>query len=672
MYLEWLICCYMRITNQPFAYTAFVGMVFVSTLLNSCSDEKATNDNPPRVSVLLVDTDRKTRKIEENIYGQFLEHINHSVQDGLYAEQIRGQGFEGNDFETYWTTVENNGSATVINTPFEKGEKSIQLEANNGSAGIRQGRIYLQKDMEYQGSAWIKPQSGSLQTVLRFLDSAGNNIAELPLPTSGTDWQEVRFSFVSSKTDTQASLEIIASGTGSILLDFISLMSTENFKNGRLRSDLFKALSDLKPPFIRWPGGSFASIYRWKDGIGPHVSRVYHPNEIWGGYSDYYGFGTDEFLEMCRQLGSQPMIVLNATTTDPAAIQYAMDWVHYLLDPPTTYWGKIRAANGHPEPYTIPYFQIDNEPMNHGLTAVQYAEIVNAYGSQLRKIAPNSKIVACGQKRSNDMAWSQTVIELAGKNFDILGCHNYEYENDNFQSGLQRINNYLVDLRDYIQASDYPHIKLAILEWNLCRTYDWRAGLHTAGSLIMYERLSPQIDMTCPALLMRNTTDDPTWTAFIYHDHKSWFPGSGYLVEKLFRDHYAEKYLASTSGSFTDMPDRNQFFDSVSQMKPLNWKPGTVDAIATASEDGKRIIVKAVNYTGDSSVLLVRLQGSQLPANASVKMYSLSAELTAAASIEEPDKIKVTESVLPYSRDLAITLAPYAVVVVEIKDSDKQ
>ena len=123
-------------------------------------------------------------------------------------------------------------------------------------------------------------------------------------------------------------------------------------ESGKLRPDLLDALKGLDPAFIRWPGGSFASIYKWKDGIGPAVSRKYNPNTIWGGYSDYYGFGTDEFLELCRQLGSEPMIVLAATSTEPAQFEYAMDWVHYLLDPPTTEWGRRRAANGHPEPYT--------------------------------------------------------------------------------------------------------------------------------------------------------------------------------------------------------------------------------------------------------------------------------------------------------------------------------
>jgi alpha-N-arabinofuranosidase len=193
------------------------------------------------------------------------------------------------------------------------------------------------------------------------------------LKASGAAWQAVSFTFESASTDRQASLELVASGTGSVLVDFVSLMRASARRNGKLRPDLLAALKGLAPPFIRWPGGSYASVYRWKDGIGPAVSRKYTPNGIWGGYSDYYGFGTDEFLELCRQLGAAPMIVLAATSTDPAQLEYALEWVHYLVDPATTEWGRRRAANGHPEPYRVPYIQIDNEPMNHGLSPEGYA-----------------------------------------------------------------------------------------------------------------------------------------------------------------------------------------------------------------------------------------------------------------------------------------------------------
>ncbi|MEJ2004851.1 MAG: carbohydrate binding domain-containing protein, partial [Cyclobacteriaceae bacterium] len=634
-------------------------------LLTACQQTEQENhqDREPGVAVLLVDTDRKTGDLDDAVYGHFLEHINHSVVDGLYAEQIRGQGFEGSDFEMYWEIIDNEREVSVENVPFKNGEKSLRLHGDGGSAGIKQNRIYLQDGIEYNGSVWVKPEAGSPEVKVSIMDAPGNLISEIPLVTSGTDWQELSFSFNSSVTDTSATLEISTNGT--IFLDFISLMRADVRVNGKLRPDLLQALDDLKPPFLRWPGGSFASTYKWKDGIGPQVSRTYHPNEMWGGYPDYYGFGTDEFLELCRQLDTKPMIVLAATSTDPEEVQYAMDWVHYLIDPVSTEWGKMRAENGHPEPYDIPYFQIDNEPMNHGLTPDEYAEIVNVYGRRLREIAPHSEIVACGQKRSNDMIWSQKLIDIAGENFDILGCHNYEYEPENFQTGVRRIEDYLEKLQDYIRSSEHPTIKPTVLEWGLCRSYDWRAGLHAAGSLISYEKLG--LDMACPALLMRNSSDDPTWTAWIYHDHVSWFPGAAYVVQKLFREHYAPYYLASTSGTFRNLEDPSEFFDDISQMKPEDWQPGTVDAIATSSDDGSHLIIKAVNYTENDNILAVRLQGANIPDKGAGKSFTVKAGLMDSANLSDPNKIRPVEDILQYDKDMTIELEPYSVVVLNIE-----
>lgn len=621
----------------------------------------------PRVAVLLVDTDVVKTPIDERIYGQFLEHINHSVVDGLFAEQIRGAGFEGEDFKTYWEPFAERGQVEIADLDFKNGKKSVRISLTGGRAGIKQGRIYLEAGKTYDGSLWIKREKGSPKLALTVKGSNGDTIASVPLAVTGTDWQEVPFAFASNVRDTQASIEIAATGKGSLLIDFVSMMSADARKNGMLRPDLLQALGALHPAFIRWPGGSFASSYKWKDGIGPHVARVYHPNKIWGGYSDYYGFGTEEFLGLCRKINTEPLIVLPSQSTKAEDVQYAMEWVHYLNDPETTEWGKMRAANGHPEPYGVKFFQIDNEPMNNGFTPESYAEIVNVYGSQLRKIAPNARIVACGQKRSNDMNWSEKVIDIAGDNFDILGCHNYEYEPENFETGLRRLHDYLAKLCDYVRTSKHPKIEVAVLEWSLQHTYDWRAGLHTAGSLMMYEELSPGLTMTCPALLMRNTTDDPSWTSFIYHDHVSWFPGAGYVVEKLFREHFAERYLAFATGDFRDIPDRKRFFDKISTQIPQGWEPGAVDAIATQSADGRRIVIKAVNYRGERNTLLVRLQGAGIPEKAVATLHTITAGLTDAASLEHPDAIAPVSQSFNYAKDFAVDLEPYSVAVLEIR-----
>ena len=649
---------------SPSAVIAGPFSVAMSNLLAQSAGAAAGD---ARVAILLIDTERVTESIDKRIYGHFLEHINHSVVDGLYAEQIRGCGFEGKDFETYWETFSERGSVENADVEFRNGKKSVRLKCEGGRAGIRQGRIYVAAGQTYDGSLWVRREAGSARLTLRVIGSNGASIASAPLATAASGWEEIRYGFSSSVTDTQASVELVAEGAGTLLVDYFSMMRADARRDGMLRPDLVEAVRALAPPFIRWPGGSFASTYKWKDGIGPRVSRRYTPNVFWGGYSDYYGFGTDEFMGLCQRLGSEPLIVLPAPGTSPEQVQYAMDWVHYLNDPPTTEWGKVRASNGRAEPYGVRYFQIDNEPMNNGFTPDRYADIVNVYGSRLRQIAPGARIVACGQKRSNDLLWSQKVIDVAGKNFDILGVHNYEYEPQGFETGLRRIGNYLGKLRDYIRASPHPRIEIGVLEWNLSRTYDWRAGLHAAGILILYEQLSPALSMSCPALLMRNTTDDPTWTSFIYHDHVSWFPGSAYPVQKLFRAHYAERYVASTSGTFRDIANRKEFFDEIATMKPEDWRQGSVDAIATRSADGRRIVIKAVNYEGQRNLLYVRLQGGGVPEKASGMLHTITAGLRDAASLERPEAITPVSRRFEYAKEFTVELPGYTVAVVEIQ-----
>src|SRR5690349_9709140 len=148
-----------------------------------------------RVAVLLVDTDRVSTPIDERIYGQFLEHINHSVEDGLFAEQVRGAGFEGPDFETYWTTFAERGTAEVANVAFSNGNKSVRLRADGGRAGIRQSRIFVENGQRYDGSVWTRREEGTPELTLRVSGSRGDSIASVSLGSPGTEWQESRFSF---------------------------------------------------------------------------------------------------------------------------------------------------------------------------------------------------------------------------------------------------------------------------------------------------------------------------------------------------------------------------------------------------------------------------------------------------------------------------------------------
>src|SRR5262249_20203453 len=177
---------------------------------------------------------------------------------------------------------------------------------------------------------WINVEAGAPRLSLRILAPDGRGVAGRPPPPRARGWQGGAVSFPIAQTQRNATVEIVPAGRGAAPGGFVSLRRAELRKSGMLRPDLLEALKGLAPAFIRWPGGSFASTYKWQDGIGPLASRVYHPNAIWGGYSDYYGFGTDEYLELTRQLGADPLIALPAPDDTPASGEDGMNWGHYV------------------------------------------------------------------------------------------------------------------------------------------------------------------------------------------------------------------------------------------------------------------------------------------------------------------------------------------------------
>ena len=148
----------MKTDNKSYRSQSLVCFVTLSLLCLTGYSQESSGKllTGPGVAILNIDTDRSIGKIDLGVYGQFLEHINHSVVDGLFAEQVQGCGFEGKDFETFWKPFGDNGSATPVAVTFKNGEKSLQLKAQNGSAGISQGRFYFEGGNNYSGSVWIR------------------------------------------------------------------------------------------------------------------------------------------------------------------------------------------------------------------------------------------------------------------------------------------------------------------------------------------------------------------------------------------------------------------------------------------------------------------------------------------------------------------------------------
>ena len=159
-------------------------------------------------------TERVVTPIDERIYGHFLDYINHSVEDGLYAEQIQGCGLEGKDFETYWKAFSERGTVEIVDIEFRNGRKSVRLKPEVGRAGITHGRMYVDAGQNYDGSVWVGRSRLPEAHAPRCTGSRGEPIASLPLAAKGSDSEEIGCAFSSSVRDTQASVELAAAGIG--------------------------------------------------------------------------------------------------------------------------------------------------------------------------------------------------------------------------------------------------------------------------------------------------------------------------------------------------------------------------------------------------------------------------------------------------------------------------
>jgi alpha-N-arabinofuranosidase len=159
------------------------------------------------------------------------------------------------------------------------GNYTQKVTVENGEGGIKQNVFNLKVNENYNGSLWMHGNK-ALKLFVRFQD--GNKIlAETALGPVNLNWKKYKFTLKPSVASPKGEFVIYARGTGSVYIDQASLMPQEDEKIGGYRPDLYKALADLQPTHLRWPGGSYASGYHWKWGIGPQENRVRLPKPSW-------------------------------------------------------------------------------------------------------------------------------------------------------------------------------------------------------------------------------------------------------------------------------------------------------------------------------------------------------------------------------------------------------
>lgn len=178
-----------------------------------------------------------------------------------------------------------------------------------------------------------------------------------------------------------------------------------------MRKDVVDALKEIKVPVLRWPGGCFADEYHWKDGIGVKEKRKKMINTHWGGVLEDNSFGTDEYFELCGQLGCKTYVNGNVGS---GTVQEMSEWVEYMTFDGVSPMADLRKANGHEKPWKIDYFGVGNENWGCGgnMTPEYYANLYRRYQTYVRQYRNDAPIkkVCCGPNAS-DYFWTKDVMK---------------------------------------------------------------------------------------------------------------------------------------------------------------------------------------------------------------------------------------------------------------------
>lgn len=386
-----------------------------------------TPDEEPEATIR-IDLARRGADIPASMYGIFFEEINHAGDGGLYAELIQNRGFEDSSLPEGYTvkgdqifppadrTNHLTGARPHPDLSFRWNPDPIpawrfeQLEGSGASAELtreyplneasptalkvtlpEKGRIALSNcgfwgmNIEKGKGYYLRMNTSNGnrfegRAILKLVAEDGTEPCNRPLAIDpDRTWCEYTGQLTATGSDPHARFVIELEGTGTLLLDYVSLFP-ETFRNriNGLRKDIAQTLEALHPAFVRWPGGcivegiDLSNRIEWKKTIGDPKNRpgIY---DTWG-YRATMGFGYHEFLQFCEDIGAAGMFVCNAgigcqgrvgdacrEEDLDAFIQDALDAIDYALGDGTTEWSRKRVENGHPEPFPLQYVEIGNE-----------------------------------------------------------------------------------------------------------------------------------------------------------------------------------------------------------------------------------------------------------------------------------------------------------------------
>ena len=618
-------------------------------------------------NTITVSANKITATVQPTMWGIFFEDINLGADGGIYAEMVKNRSFEfytplmgwainQNKFNEGSVQVLNRQEQNIANPRYLRITKAVSTDTlgitNEGFRGMG-----IKKGLRYDFSVQYRQQAGVLKLHVELVSSTGKIIGSslfTPSVVTGNDWKKEGLSFTATDSTLKGKLNIWFEGEGKIDLDMISLFPEDTWKKraGGMRADMIQLLADMKPGFIRFPGGCIVEghdlslRYQWKKTIGPVEDRQLIINR-WNSefahrptpdYFQTFGLGFFEYFQLAEDIGAAPLPILNAGMAcqfntaelvpidqlDPY-VQDALDLIEFANGDATTQWGKVRTAMGHPAPFHLKMMGVGNE--NWG---PQYVERLKIFTKAIKARYPDFKLVNSSGTDPNGERFDYLNSELRKLNADIIDEHYYR-KPEWFLANAARYDDYprngaKIFAGEYAAQSDKT---VSIDNKNNAQT-----AIAEAAFMTGLERNAAVVNLASYAPLFAHI-DGWQWTPdLIWVNNLQSYGTPNYYVQKLYSTNKGTNVVPALMNGKAISGQDSLYVSAVIDTKT------------------KEVIIKIVNASGKSISRKIAIDGAKnLAAIATVTVLKAN-DLSAVNSFSTPQAISPVTTAMPINGKL--------------------
>ena len=674
---------------------------------------------PAGVSAV-IDAAKTHAPISPNLYGMFVEHIRNIINSGMWSEMLddrkfynpitpptasaasapgpaagRGPG-RGGPPPRRWTPVGPPESTTMDVQNSYVGDHSVAVALSATEPhGVRQSGLTLLQGKEYSGRVVLAGDPGAQVTVSLIWGNEPADRQSVFINNLAADFAKFPMSFKSPDDANNARLEITALGSGTLHIGAVSLMPADNLQGWK--PEVIAVLKSLRSGVYRWPGGNFVSAHDWRDAIGDPDKRPPIWDPVWNALQPN-DIGTEEFMTLCRLLDVEPYITVDSGFGDARS---AAEYVEYANGAATTEWGAKRAANGHPEPYHVKFWNIGNEmwgSYQYGyMPLAQYTVKHNLFAKAMRKVDPAIILIASGAM-PDTMTGSKEALKLGNKlipeylgpadwtgnlflkcldNMDMISEHFYNYGNTHFDlsKGAQVPNSPNEPLVDWMRRPA-NHIRLKYEEFKEYESripalknkpipialdeYAYSGGAGGGGYKVVPAYAWNFHEMFRHSDVFQLATMTFATSTFSDAHGQAVLNPTGMLF-KFYRDYFGTIPVDVSGNSPQPKPDdppggEQPVVNAGSDTFPL-------DVAAAWTSDHKALTVAVINPTESAQTLNLRIDGADLAGNGTLRRMA-PPSLTANVVVGQEPGVKIEEQSLDTVPTRA-TFAPFSVNIYE-------